>query len=138
MTDNKFVMFFRSDINQELLVETELRIDIMKKIEEINALQNLQGVNFFQEWGNLFKNVTNLWQQDLQKGLPFFKMDITILDKLAFYFDFVAQYFLYNGSEIDNDFLKSVDEFFQQHKIHRGEQESKELFNKAFKNKNNA
>ena len=131
-------MFFRSDLNQELLVETELRIDIMKKIEEINALQNLQGVNFFQEWGNLFKNVTNLWQQDLQKGLPFFKMDITILDKLAFYFDFVAQYFLYNGSEIDNDFLKSVDEFFQQHKIHRGEQESKELFNKAFKNKNNA
>ncbi|MFN8322812.1 MAG: hypothetical protein U0T74_09160 [Chitinophagales bacterium] len=133
MTDSKFIMFFRNDINQELLVGTDTRIDIIHEVEVFNNLNNLEGIDFFKEWKILFESITKLWQQDLENGLPFFKMESTLLDKLAFYLDFVAQFFLYNGSEVDNDYLKCVDDFFQQHKIQRGEKESTELFVKAFR-----
>lgn len=135
MAENKYIMFFRSEINQELLVGTTQRIEILEQIEELNSFQNIEGINFFKEWKNILDTITRLWQKDLEKGLPFFKLETIILDKLAFYFDIVAQFFLYNGSEIDNDYLKNVDDFFVQHKIQRGDLKSKELFHKAFKSK---
>ena len=37
--------------------------------------------------------------------MPFFELEGIYMDKLAFYFDFIAMFFLYNGSEEDNEYL---------------------------------
>lgn len=133
MTNDKYVMFFRSEINQNLIVDTDYRIDIMRKVDDLKNLNNLEGINFFNEWKKLKDKITQLWQKDLDQGIPFFKMESKLIDQLAFYLDFVAQFFLYNGNEEDDDYLRDVDEFFKQHKLQRGEKESLELFRKAFK-----
>ena len=54
MQDIKSVMFFRSEINQSLLLDTNERIDIQKMIPDLN-LSNIEGVNYFGEWDKTFK-----------------------------------------------------------------------------------
>ena len=132
MADNKFIWFFRSEINQELLIDTNERIELQKMIPEL-GLKNIEGVQYFQEWEKLFDEIQKLWINDIDKGSPLFKMDEKMLDKLACFFDLTAQFFLYNGSEVDVKYLKNVDEFFKQHNLQRGENNSIELFKKAFK-----
>ncbi|MDI9312662.1 MAG: hypothetical protein QM535_20805 [Limnohabitans sp.] len=132
MADTKFIMFFRSEINQSLLIDTNERIGIQKIIPDLK-LSNIEGVNYFGEWEKIFEEVMRLWQVDIDKGFPFFKMESTILDKLACFFDLTAKFFLFNGSAVDNDYLKNVDDFFKEHNIQRGQKSSTELFHKAFK-----
>jgi hypothetical protein len=133
MAQDKYIIFFRNEINQELLIGTEERIDVLKKIPDLQSLRRLEGVDFFAEWNNLFDTLSTLWKNDIESGTPFFKMGTSLLDKLAFYLDFIAVFFLYNGSKEDNDYLINVDEFFKQHNLQRGGKETKELFAKAFK-----
>jgi hypothetical protein len=126
----KTVMFFRSEINRDLIADTDFRIDIIEEVG-VAGLNSIEGIDFFQEWKNLKDHITNLWQAD---QLPGFTIDMSAIDALAFYFDFVAQFFLCNGNEEDNQYLKLIDEFFKQYNLRRGEAESVELFNRAFKN----
>ena len=64
-------------------------------------------------------------------------MESSDLDKLACFLDLTGQFFLYNGSEVDDNYLKNVDAFFKEHNIARGQKDSKSLFIKAFKTENN-
>lgn len=132
MNDKTSIYFFRSEINQSLLLDTNERIEIQKKIPDF-PLKKIEEIEYFLEWGNIFEEVMRLWQTDIDKELPFFKIALKTLDKLACFFDLTAQFFLYNGSEEDNEYLKNVDEFFKQHNLQRGEKNSVQLFNKAFK-----
>jgi hypothetical protein len=132
MAAPRMILFLRNEINQSLLLESERRVEIMNTIEDLkDKLSRLEGFNFFKEWEKLLDTITNAWQEDA--NMPFFKLEEQLLDKLAFFLDFIANFFLYNGSEEDNEFLKDVDEFFKQHKKVRGKGDSLELFKRAFK-----
>lgn len=133
MDNNKSILFLRNEINQALLLGSEERVELIGMVDDLkDKLTRLEGINFFEEWKKLFDTIIAEWKKDINK--PFFKLDTHLLDKLAFFLDFIAQFFLYNGSEEDNDYLKDVDTFFQQHKLQRGAKDSQALFNKAFKN----
>lgn len=130
----KFVLFFRNEINHSLLLDSANRIGGIVKVDALKKdLLKLEGINFFKEWENLFTIIMKLWEEDPQA--PILKLDENLLDKLAFFLDFIAQLFLHNGngSEEDKIYFKNVDTFFQQHKKQRGEGNTQHLFDKAFK-----
>jgi hypothetical protein len=130
----KFVLFFRNEINHSLLLYSANRIGGIVKVKALKKdLSKLEGINFFKEWENLFTIIMKLWEEDPKA--PILKLDENLLDKLAFFLDFIAQLFLHNGSgsEEDKDYFKNVDTFFQQHKKQRGEGSTQNLFDKAFK-----
>jgi len=128
------VLIFRNEINQELLIGTDQRIAIIREIPDLDVLANLEGINFYVEWENLLSEMTRLWQDDSDNGFPlYFKAPRIVIDRLAFYSDFVAYFFLYNGSEVDNDYLKNVDDFFKVYKLDRAETRSLELLKRAYK-----
>lgn len=133
MAAPKMTLFLRNEINQSLLLESQRRVELMSKIEDLNdKLSRLEGLNFFEEWEKLYETIMKVWQE--APKVPFFKLEEQLLDKFAFFLDFIAKFFVYSGSEEDNEYLKDVDVFFKQHKKARGKGDSIELFKRAFEN----
>jgi len=117
----KNILFFKSELNQYLLLESDMRVQFFTQIEDLkDMLSRVNGINFFQEWQELFGKISKEWQTS-DINTPFFELEGVYMDRLAFYIDFIAMFFLYNGSEDDNEYLNNVDEFFKQHKRERGE-----------------
>ena len=133
MEDDKYVFFFRSDINRDLLCGTDDRMDILKKIEDLKVLHNVEEVDILDEWDKLYDAIFKLWKAKPAKEVLMFQMPIDLFNKLAFFFDFIAQFFLHNGSDKDDPYLKLVDQFFKEYKHDKGSPSEGDLFKRAFK-----
>jgi hypothetical protein len=59
----------------------------------------------------LYAEIKEMWLDDMNK--PFITLSKVQEIKLNVVSDIVAQFFLYNGSEVDNDFLKNVGDLFK-------------------------
>ena len=82
MSQNNYIVFFRSEINQELLIGTEERIDILRKIPDMQVLKKLEGIDFFMEWENLFDAISICWKRDIENNAPFLKWKLVFWIRL--------------------------------------------------------
>ena len=99
---------FKFENVTELLMQLDERIDIIDKVSE--DFRHIEGIDLIDMWRNLFKDIQALWMQD--KRAPF--ITLTKLQEIQLHViaDIVALFFLHNGSEEDNDFLKNVQGLF--------------------------
>lgn len=135
MSQEDSIILFRSELTSYLLTGTDERVSIMAEVSKRDYLpiDNIEGVNLITEWESLFKTVTDLWQEAVHVGSPIIKVSSLTFFRIAFFLDFVATFFLYNGDKIDDKYLKDVGDFFKEYKQFDKERTDQELFNKAFK-----
>lgn len=99
---------FKTEVVSEILSQIDERIDILEKIGDVTYIE---GINIIEMWRNLYSEIETLWLKD--NSQPIITLNKVQELKLRFLSDFVAQFFLYNGNETDNDFLKNVSDFFK-------------------------
>ena len=92
-----------------LLSQIDERIDIMEMV--LDDLKRIDGINIIELWRNLYTEIENMWLEDM--NIPMITLNKAQEIKLNVICDLVAQFFLYNGSEVDNDFLKNVGGLFK-------------------------
>lgn len=93
----------------ELLLQIDDRIDIMEKCSDV--FTRIEGINLIELWRNLYAEIEKMWLENM--NVPMITLSKVQEIKLNVVSDIVAQFFLYNGSEADNDFLKNVDGLFK-------------------------
>lgn len=99
---------FKTEVVSEILSQIDERIDILEKNGDVTYIE---GINIIEMWRNLYSEIETLWLKD--NSQPIITLNKVQELKLRFLSDFVAQFFLYNGNETDNDFLKNVSDFFK-------------------------
>jgi hypothetical protein len=104
------MIIFKSESNSVLLSQIDERIDLINKVSEES--RNIENVDLIQLWKTLYKEIKELWMEN--DKIPFIKLTELQGVKLNFLADIVAMFFLHNGSEVDNDFLKNVSELFKE------------------------
>ena len=121
------MILFKGEHVAELLLQIDDRIDIMEKCSDV--FKRIEGINLIELWRNLYAQIQTMWLENMD--IPFVKLNKVQELKLTVVSDIVAQFFLYNGSESDNDFLKNIDGLFkdinEKHKIISTEQRFKRL-----------
>lgn len=100
---------FKFENVSELLLQIDDRIDIMEMV--CDDFTRIEGINLIALWRNLYAEIKEMWLDDMNK--PFITLSKAQEIKLNVVSDIVAQFFLYNGSEVDNDFLKNVGDLFK-------------------------
>ena len=71
----------------------------------------IEGINLIELWRNLYAEIKKMWLENM--NIPMITLSKVQEIKLNVISDIVAQFFLYNGSEVDNDFLKNIDGLFK-------------------------
>ena len=99
---------FKFDNVAKLLSQIDERIYIMEKVSD--DFKNIDGINLIELWRNLYNEIEAMWLQNM--NTPIITLNKLQEIKLNVICDIVAQFFLYNGSEVDNDFLKNVGGLF--------------------------
>jgi len=100
---------FKFENVAELLLQIDDRIDIMEKCS--GDFTRIEGINLIELWRNLYAEIKKMWLENM--NVPMITLSKVQEIKLNVVSDIVAQFFLYNGSEVDNDFLKNVDGLFK-------------------------
>ncbi len=100
---------FKFDHVAELLAQIEERMELMEKAT--GYMTGLGGVNILKMWQDLNNDIKEMWVKD--EKIPFITINKLQELKLLVISDLVANFFLHNGSEVDNDFLKNVSDFFK-------------------------
>ena len=100
---------FKFDNVAELLLQIDDRIDIMEKVSD--DFKRIEGINLIELWRSLYAEIKKMWLENM--NVPVITLSKVQEIKLNVVSDIVAQFFLYNGSEVDNDFLKNVDGLFK-------------------------
>jgi len=100
---------FKFENVAELLLQIDDRIDIMEKCSD--DFTRIEGINLIELWRNLYAEIKKMWLENM--NVPMITLSKVQEIKLNVVSDIVAQFFLYNGSEVDNDFLKNVDALFK-------------------------
>lgn len=100
---------FKFENVAELLSQIDDRIDIMEKVSD--DFKRIDGINLIELWRNLYAEIKIMWLENM--NVPMITLSKVQEIKLNVVSDIVAQFFLYNGSEVDNDFLKNVDSLFK-------------------------
>ena len=121
---------FKFENAAELLLQIDDRIDLMEKCSD--DFKNIDGINLIELWRNFYAEIKKMWLEDM--NVPMITLNKIQEIKLNVISDIVAQFFLYNGSDVDNDFLKNVGDLFKfindKYKIMSTE-ERWEIFKKA-------
>jgi len=81
----------------------------MEKVSD--DFKRIEGINLIELWRNLYAEIKKIWLENM--NVPMITLSKVQEIKLNVVSDIVAQFFLYNGSEVDNDFLKNVDGLFK-------------------------
>ena len=100
---------FKFENVAELLLQIDDRIDIMEKCSD--DFTRIEGINLIELWRNLYAEIKKMWLENM--NIPMITLSKVQEIKLNVISDIVAQFFLYNGSEVDNDFLKNIDGLFK-------------------------
>ena len=100
---------FKFETVAELLLQIDDRIDIMEKCSD--DFTRIEGINLIELWRNLYAEIKKMWLENM--NIPMITLSKVQEIKLNVISDIVAQFFLYNGSEVDNDFLKNIDGLFK-------------------------
>lgn len=100
---------FKFENVAELLLQIDDRIDIMEKCSD--DFTRIEGINLIELWINLYAEIKKMWLENM--NIPMITLSKVQEIKLNVISDIVAQFFLYNGSEVDNDFLKNIDGLFK-------------------------
>lgn len=99
---------FKSERVIDLIQQIDVRIDIMEEVSD--SFKNIEGINLIELWKNLSSEIKKMWMEDKNSlVITLSKVQEIKLNAVA---DIVAQFFLYNGSKDDNDFLKNVGDLF--------------------------
>lgn len=98
----------------ELLFQIDSRIDIMEKVSD--SFKNIEGISLIELWRNLYAEIKTMWLENM--NVPMITLSKVQEIKLNVVADMVAQFFLQNGSEVDNEFLKNVDGLFKEVNSH--------------------
>ena len=101
---------FKFENVAELLLQIDDRIDIMEKCSD--DFTRIEGINLIELWRNLYAEIKKMWLENM--NIPMITLSKVQEIKLNVISDIVAQFFLYNGSEVDNDFLKNTDGLFKE------------------------
>lgn len=101
---------FKFDHVAELFEQIEERMEIMEMATKF--MTGIGGVNILKMWQDLNNDIKEMWVKDEKN--PYITINKLQELKLLVISDLVAQFFLYNGSEVDNDFLKNVSDFFKE------------------------
>ena len=100
---------FKFENVAELLLQIDDRIDIMEKCSD--DFTRIEGINLIELWRNLYAEIKKMWLENMNiRMITLSKVQEIKLNVIS---DIVAQFFLYNGSEVDNDFLKNIDGLFK-------------------------
>ena len=100
---------FKFENVAELLLQIDDRIDIMEKCSD--DFTRIEGINLIELWRNLYAEIKKMWLENM--NIPMITLSKVQEIKLNVISDIVAQFILYNGSEVDNDFLKNIDGLFK-------------------------
>ena len=100
---------FKFENVAELLLQIDDRIDIMEKCSD--DFTRIEGINLIELWRNLYAEIKKMWLENM--NIPMITLSKVQEIKLNVISDIVAQFFLYNGSEVDNDFQKNIDGLFK-------------------------
>lgn len=100
---------FKFENVSEFLSQIDDRIDIMEKVSD--DFKRIDGINLIELWRNLYTEIKEMWLENM--SVPMITLSKVQEIKLNAVADIVAQFFLYNGGEEDNDFLKNVDSLFK-------------------------
>lgn len=101
---------FKFDHVAELLAQIEERMELMEMAT--GFMTGIGGVNVLKMWQDLNEEIKMMWMKD--DKIPYITINKLQELKLLVISDLVAQFFLHNGSEVDNDFLKNVSDFFKE------------------------
>ena len=115
---------FKTENVSDLLSQLDDRIDIIEKVA--NEARRIEGINLIELWRNLYKDIWALWERDV--NAPFITLTKYQEVQLNVIADIVALFFLYNGSEVDNEFLKNVQDLFADVNSHYGAMTTEERF----------
>ena|SRR5260221_11271110 len=123
----KEFVLIKSEFMSNLFAGTDDRVDILEQIGD--EVRFIEGIHIVEEWRKFYGKIKSIWLSENTTEVVVDEQDIVIM---AFYFDLVAQFFLYNGGDEDTPYLKSVSQFFDTHNKVIGQRETSELFRKAF------
>jgi hypothetical protein len=93
----------------QLLLQIDERVDLIEEVVE--EFKDVEGLNIIEIWRDLYFEIEELWIKDMT--IPFITLTKLQEMKLFFISDLVALFFVYNGDESDNDFLKNVGGLFK-------------------------
>lgn len=101
--------FIKGEKAVDLLLQLDFRIDIMERVS--NDFKSIDGINLIELWRNLYAEIEKMWLED--KNMPMITLNKLQEMKLNVICDIVAQFFLYNDSKADDEFLKNVGDLFK-------------------------
>ena len=100
---------FKSNTSADLLLQIDDRIDLMELCGD--EVTMIDGINIIELWRTLYTEIQTMWIGNMNTTIITLNKLQEI--KLSVISDLVARFFLYNGSDVDNEFLKNIDNLFK-------------------------
>lgn len=122
---------FLTDIVKPLVKNTHNRVTLMRDLpEDFSGLFRIEEINVLDEWDQFYKRVSDY----TLTPEPQVRLNNSDSYKLAFFLEFVANFYTYFGDAVhDQEYIGAVEYFFTEYKKTIGEKDQKSLFENAFK-----